>query len=102
MQPFLCCHSFYAVPVLCSPAAMLHSPAGRAPLPATDCLSSELHYLLLLACPQVRYAFLAGLVLSIVLIPVNRWIAQRILAASTTMMASKVGGEGRGGCCCAL
>ena len=39
---------------------------------------------------QVHYAFIAGLVLSVVLIPVNRWISQRILAASTSMMESKV------------
>jgi ATP-binding cassette subfamily C (CFTR/MRP) protein 10 len=38
---------------------------------------------------QVRYAFLAGLAVSLLLIPVNRLIATRIQAASADMMRHK-------------
>ncbi|PNH10987.1 ABC transporter C family member 13, partial [Tetrabaena socialis] len=38
---------------------------------------------------QVRYAFVAGLAVSLALVPANRLIAVRILAASTAMMAAK-------------
>ena len=44
--------------------------------------------------PQVRYAFLAGLALCLLLIPINRAIALRMLAASQDMMRHKVGGKG--------
>jgi ATP-binding cassette subfamily C (CFTR/MRP) protein 10 len=37
----------------------------------------------------VRLAFLAGLVVVLLLIPVNRWLAQRIEAASAAMMEYK-------------
>jgi ATP-binding cassette, subfamily C (CFTR/MRP), member 10 len=38
---------------------------------------------------QVRYAFLAGLAVVLLLFPVNRWIALRIQSASIEMMACK-------------
>lgn len=38
----------------------------------------------------MRYAFIAGLVLCFLLIPINRWIAAGILKASKTMMTHKV------------
>ncbi|GIM00922.1 hypothetical protein Vretimale_5804, partial [Volvox reticuliferus] len=38
---------------------------------------------------QVRYAFLAGLVVSLLLVPANKLIASRILAASREMMSAK-------------
>ena len=38
---------------------------------------------------QVRYAFLAGLAVVILLIPVNRWLAGKIEGASERMMAHK-------------
>ena len=38
---------------------------------------------------QVHLAFLAGLALVLALIPVNRWLALRIQAASVSMMAAK-------------
>jgi hypothetical protein len=38
---------------------------------------------------QVQYAFLAGLGLVLLLIPVNRWLASRIQAASVEMMTAK-------------
>jgi len=38
---------------------------------------------------QVRYAFLAGLAVVVLLIPVNRWLATKIEAASERMMAHK-------------
>jgi hypothetical protein len=38
---------------------------------------------------QVRYAFLAGLAVVLLLFPVNRWIALRIQSASVDMMACK-------------
>ncbi|KAL4856242.1 ABC transporter C family member 13 [Chlorella vulgaris] len=38
---------------------------------------------------QVQYAFLAGLALVLLLIPVNRWLARRIQAASISMMGAK-------------
>ncbi|GJP49406.1 hypothetical protein CLOM_g8620 [Closterium sp. NIES-68] len=44
---------------------------------------------LLLLYWQVSYAFLAGLAVVLLLIPVNRWLADRIGAASKQMMASK-------------
>lgn len=40
-------------------------------------------------CCQVRLAFLAGLAVVLALIPVNRWLAMRIEAASTEMMGCK-------------
>jgi ATP-binding cassette subfamily C (CFTR/MRP) protein 10 len=43
----------------------------------------------MLGCMQVRLAFLAGLAVVLVLIPVNRWLAVRIEAASGTMMECK-------------
>lgn len=38
---------------------------------------------------QVRYAFLAGLAVVALLIPVNRWLAVKIERASVRMMAHK-------------
>ncbi len=38
---------------------------------------------------QVQYAFVAGVLLCVLLIPVNRWLAQRIGAASSKMMSCK-------------
>ncbi len=38
---------------------------------------------------QVRLAFLAGLAVVLALIPVNRWLAMRIEAASAEMMGCK-------------
>lgn len=38
---------------------------------------------------QVRYAFLAGLAVVVLLVPVNRWLATKIEAASERMMAHK-------------
>eukprot|EP00884_Botryococcus_braunii_P005633 jgi/Botrbrau1/15070/Bobra.0286s0003.1 len=38
---------------------------------------------------QVQYAFVAGLAVVLLLIPVNRWLAQRIQRASVGMMAHK-------------
>ena len=40
---------------------------------------------------QVRYAFLAGLAVVILLVPVNRWLAAKIEGASERMMAHKDG-----------
>ena len=40
-------------------------------------------------CVQVQEAFLAGLAVVLLLIPINRALAGRIEAASTTMMAHK-------------
>lgn len=45
--------------------------------------------LYLLLTLQVQFAFLAGLALVILLIPVNRWLANRIQAASVKMMGAK-------------
>lgn len=42
-----------------------------------------------LSAVQVQYAFLAGLALVVLLIPVNRALATRIQAASLKMMAAK-------------
>lgn len=53
-------------------------PPPPAPIPS-----------LLPACPQVQYAFLAGLGLVLLLIPINRVLAGRIQAASIKMMAAK-------------
>ena len=39
--------------------------------------------------PQVGLAFLAGLAFSILLIPVNRWLAIKIGKLSTAMMSQK-------------
>ncbi len=39
---------------------------------------------------QVRYAFLAGLAVSLLLVPLNKLIAGGILTASKGMMAAKV------------
>lgn len=50
------------------------------------------HVALISACnmhAQVHLAFLAGLALVLALIPVNRWLALRIQAASVSMMAAK-------------
>lgn len=41
------------------------------------------------ALAQVRYAFLAGLAVVALLIPVNRWLAVKIEGASVRMMAHK-------------
>ena len=38
---------------------------------------------------QVRYAFLAGLAVVVLLIPLNRWLAAKIEKASERMMAFK-------------
>jgi ATP-binding cassette subfamily C (CFTR/MRP) protein 10 len=38
---------------------------------------------------QVRYAFVAGVVLTLALIPVNRYLAVKIQSASAVMMAAK-------------
>lgn len=38
---------------------------------------------------QVRFAFVAGVGVVLLLIPVNRWLAGRIEAASGSMMACK-------------
>lgn len=38
---------------------------------------------------QVRYAFLAGLAVVVLLIPLNRWLASKIEGASERMMAYK-------------
>ena len=43
----------------------------------------------LCALAQVRYAFLAGLAVVVLLIPVNRWLAVKIERASVRMMAHK-------------
>ena len=40
-------------------------------------------------CVQVKFAFVAGVVVVLLLIPLNKWLATRIEAASTTMMANK-------------
>lgn len=37
----------------------------------------------------MRYAFVAGVVVCVSLIPINRWLAQRIQAASQEMMGYK-------------
>ena len=52
-------------------------------------LPFQLIIALVLLYLQVRWAFLAGLGLSIILIPINRLIATRIVAASTSMMKFK-------------
>ena len=58
------------------------------------CVNGDLHN----KCPghvanglaaQVRLAFLAGLAVVLLLIPVNRWLAARIEAASAAMMECK-------------
>lgn len=41
------------------------------------------------ALVQVRFAFLAGVAVVLLLIPLNKWLAGRIESASTTMMAFK-------------
>ena len=38
---------------------------------------------------QVRYAFLAGLAVVVLLIPLNRWLASKIEGASERMMSYK-------------
>ena len=38
---------------------------------------------------QVRFAFVAGVAVVVLLIPINRWLAGRIEAASGSMMACK-------------
>lgn len=38
---------------------------------------------------QVKFAFLAGLAVVVLLIPLNRWLATKIETASTRMMAYK-------------
>lgn len=38
---------------------------------------------------QVQLAFVAGLVVVLLLIPINRWLAQQIQVASIAMMAAK-------------
>ena len=38
---------------------------------------------------QVKFAFVAGVAVVVLLIPLNKWLASRIEAASTTMMACK-------------
>ena len=43
----------------------------------------------LLSCMQVKYAFLAGLAVVLLLVPVNRWLALKIERASEDMMAYK-------------
>jgi hypothetical protein len=49
--------------------------------PAHDCSDPVLW--------QVRYAFVAGVVLTLALIPVNRYLALKIQAASSVMMGAK-------------
>ena len=61
-------------------------------LPAARSTLRPALLLLTRACrprPQVRYAFLAGLALVLLLIPANRWLANRIQAASVEMMGAK-------------
>ena len=41
------------------------------------------------SCLQVKYAFLAGLAVVLLLVPVNRWLALKIERASEDMMAFK-------------
>lgn len=45
----------------------------------------------ILTCPllQVKFAFLAGVGVVLLLIPLNRWLATKIEAASTAMMGCK-------------
>lgn len=38
---------------------------------------------------QVQLAFVAGLAVVVLLIPINRWLAQKIQFSSQSMMASK-------------
>ena len=38
---------------------------------------------------QVQLAFVAGLVVVLLLIPINRWLAQQIQVASIAVMAAK-------------
>lgn len=38
---------------------------------------------------QVKFAFIAGVAVVLLLIPLNKWLANRIEAASTIMMACK-------------
>ncbi len=42
-----------------------------------------------LSCMQVKYAFLAGLAVVLLLVPINRWLALKIERASENMMAYK-------------
>lgn len=42
-----------------------------------------------LSCMQVKYAFLAGLAVVLLLVPINRWLALKIQRASEDMMAYK-------------
>ncbi|KAL0039364.1 hypothetical protein WJX79_004967 [Trebouxia sp. C0005] len=52
-------------------------------------LPAQIAIALYLLYTQVRYAFLAGLAVVVLLIPVNRWLATKIEAASERMMAHK-------------
>ncbi|KAL0053237.1 hypothetical protein WJX82_002974 [Trebouxia sp. C0006] len=52
-------------------------------------LPAQIAIALYLLYTQVRYAFLAGLAVVVLLIPVNRWLAIKIEAASERMMAHK-------------
>ena len=65
--------------------------ATRPVLPCVTALHSCFDSLRGFVLPplQVQYAFLAGLALVLLLIPVNRVLATRIQAASVQMMAAK-------------
>lgn len=52
-------------------------------------LPAQIAIALYLLYTQVEYAFLAGLVVVILLIPINRWLASKIEGASERMMAHK-------------